>query len=148
MSAEAFLDTNVLVYGFDPSEPEKQRRALGLVESALREGSAVISTQVVQEFLNLATRKFATAFSAADLRAYLDAVLWPLCRVFPDAALYGLALEVREETGFSFYDSLIVAGALGAGCRRLYSEDMQHGHTVRGLVIENPFGSGVPPVRP
>jgi hypothetical protein len=54
MSAEAFLDTNVFVYCFDPSEPGKQRRALELVESALRDGVALISTQVMQEFLNVA----------------------------------------------------------------------------------------------
>ena len=139
MSAEAFLDTNILVYCFEPGEPGKQQRALELVESALRDGSAVISTQVVQEFLSLATRKFASAFTGEDLRMYLEAVLNPLCRVFPDAALYRLALDVREETSFSFYDSLIVAGALRAGCTRLHSEDMQHGRAVRGLVIENPF---------
>lgn len=139
MSAEAFLDTNVFVYCFDPSEPDKQVCALSLVESALRDGNTVISTQVVQEFLNLATRKFASAFTGGDLQAYLDSVLWPLCAVFPDAPLYSLALEVREETGFSFYDALIVAGALHAGCRRLFTEDMQNGRTVRGLVIENPF---------
>jgi len=139
MSAEAFLDTNILVYCFEPAEPEKQRRARVLVESALRDGHTVISTQVAQEFLNLATRKFASAFTRDDLRTYLDTVLWPLCRVFPDAMLYQLALEVREETGFSFYDALIIAGALSAGCTRLYSEDMQDGRVIRGLVIENPF---------
>jgi predicted nucleic acid-binding protein len=139
MSADAFLDTNVLVYCFEPGEPEKQQTALRLVESAFRDGNALISTQVVQEFLNLATRKFASAFVGDDLRTYLDGVLAPLCKVFPDAALYQAALEIREETGFSFYDSLIVAEALRAGCARLYSEDMQHGRVVRGLLIENPF---------
>jgi predicted nucleic acid-binding protein len=139
MSAEAFLDTNILIYCFDPGEPGKQRRAREIVESALRDGRAVIGTQVIQEFLNLATRKFAAAFTGHDLRTYLETVLWPLCRVFPDAALYQLALDVRDETGFSFYDSLIVAGALAAGCTRLYSEDMQHGRVIRGLLIVNPF---------
>jgi len=81
MSAEAFLDTNVLVYCFEQGEPEKQRTALQLVESALRQGTALISTQVVQEFLNLATRKFASDFAGDDLRAYLDGVLVPLCKV-------------------------------------------------------------------
>jgi predicted nucleic acid-binding protein len=139
MSAEAFFDTNVLVYCFDPSEPEKQLRALELVEVALRERRAVISTQVVQEFLNLATRRFATAFSAADLQLYLDGVLAPLCQVFADFALYRLALEIRDESGFAFYDSLIVAGALRAGCARLLTEDLQDGREIRGLRIENPF---------
>lgn len=127
------------VYCFDPDEPVKQQQARELVGRVLREGNAIISTQVVQEFLNLATRKFARAFTGDDLRAYLDSVLAPLCGIFPDAGLFQLALEVKAETGYSFYDSLIVAGALRAGCNRLYSEDMQDGQVVRGLVIENPF---------
>jgi predicted nucleic acid-binding protein len=101
-----------------------------LVEEALRNGSAVISTQVAQEFLNLATRKFAHVFMGDDLRAYLEAVLTPLCYVFPDAALFRLALDVKDETSYGFYDALIVAGALRAGCTRLYSEDMQEGRTI------------------
>ena len=145
MSAEAFFDTNVLVYCFDPGEPAKQRRARELVEDALRNGSAVISTQVVQEFLNLATRRFAHAFTGDDLHAYLESVLAPLCQVFPDAALFRLALDVKDETGYGFYDSLIVAGALRAGCTRIYSEDLQDRRTIRGVQIENPFRSGAPP---
>ncbi len=105
----------------------------------MRSGAGVVSTQVVQEFLNLATRKFARAFSGNDLQAYLDDVLTPLCQVFPDAALFRLALEVKDETGYSFYDSLVVAGALRVGCTRLYSEDLQDGRLIRGLIIENPF---------
>ena len=139
MSAETFLDTNVLVYCFDSGEPEKQRRARDLVEEALRDGSAIISTQVVQEFLSLATRKFAKAFVGDDLRAYLDCVLAPMCKVSSDPALLGFALETKDETGYSFYDSLIVAGALHGGCSRLYSEDLQAGRAIRGLIIENPF---------
>jgi predicted nucleic acid-binding protein len=103
------------------------------------EGTGIVSTQVVQEFLNLATRKFAHAFTGTDLGAFLDSVLAPLCQVFPDADLFRSALELKDETGYSFYDSLIVAGALRAGCVRLYSEDLQGGRTIRGLRIENPF---------
>ena len=139
MSAESFLDTNVLVYCFEPDEPAKRRRARELVERALRDGNAIISTQVAQEFLNLATRKFSQAFTGDDLRAYLDGVLAPLCQVFADASLFRLALAVKAETGYGFYDSLIVSGALQAGCTRLYSEDLQDGRAIRGLVIENPF---------
>ena len=139
MSANAFLDTNVLVYCFQPGEPAKQQPAQELVDRALSDGTGAISTQVVQEFLNLATRKFAQAFTGDDLRAYLDAVLALLCRVFPDAALFRVALELKKETGYGFYDSLIVAGALRADCTTLYSEDLQDGRANRGLVIENPF---------
>lgn len=139
MSVESFFDTNVLVYCFEPREPQKQRRALELIEQALHDGTGVISTQVVQEFLNLATRKFAHAFTGNDLEAFLNSVMAPLCQVFPDISLFRLALEVKCETGFSFYDSLIVGAALQAGCTRLYSEDLQDGRTIRGLRIVNPF---------
>jgi predicted nucleic acid-binding protein len=90
-----------------------------LVKEVLRNANGVISTQVVQEFLNLATRRFARAFTTDDLRAYLDNVLSPLCQIFPDAELFRLALEVKDETAYSFYDSLILAGALRAGCTHL-----------------------------
>ncbi len=116
MSAETFLDTNVLVYCFDSGEPEKRRRARVLVEEALRDGSAIISTQVTQEFLNLATRKFAKTLVGDDLRAYLDGVTGASLQGVPDSALFRLALEIQSETGYSFYDSLIVAGALKGGC--------------------------------
>ena len=57
----------------------------------------------------------------------------------PSAGLYTQALELKARWKFSFYDSLIVAAALEAGCKRLYSEDLQHGQRIQGLRIENPF---------
>jgi predicted nucleic acid-binding protein len=139
MSGRYFLDTNILVYTFDPSQPEKQDRARRLVEEALRSTEGVISSQVVQEFLNVATRRFETPLTPADCRVYLDTVLAPLCDVFPTIELYKDALSVHEGWRFSLYDSLIVAAALATGCERLYTEDLQDGQRVRDLVIENPF---------
>lgn len=63
----------------------------------------------------------------------------PLCEVFPTIALYREALGVQADTGYSFYDSLIIAAALETGCGVLYSEDLQEGQTVRELKIVNPF---------
>lgn len=139
MSADFFLDTNIFVYTFASHAPQKQARALTLVQDALANGRGVTSTQVIQEFLNVATRKFATPLSAADSQTYLRRVLYPLCRVFPDLALYELCLAIQAETGFSFYDALIVAGAAAAKCAVLYTEDLQHGQQVRGVLIQNPF---------
>ena len=73
-----FLDTNVLVYSFDPESPDKQRRAQTLIQEALRSQRGVISTQVVQEFLSLAVRKFAHPMSVTEAREYLRSVLAPL----------------------------------------------------------------------
>ncbi|HTH46905.1 MAG TPA: PIN domain-containing protein [Candidatus Limnocylindria bacterium] len=139
MSARFFLDTNVFVYTFDHSAPLKRKRAEQLVAEAMDGQAGVISSQVVQEFLNVATRKFSPAMKPAEARAYLDTVLIPLCEIFPSAALYQQTLQIQAETGFSFYDSLMVAAALEADCATLYSEDLQHDRRLHGLAIINPF---------
>ena len=138
MSAD-FLDTNVLVCSFDSDAPAKRDRSRALIATALQDHSATISYQVVQEFLNVATRKFASPMTGSQASDYLNAVLMPLCTVWPSRSLYLTALNVREETGFSFYDALIVAGALEASCKRLLTEDLQDNRVVRGLQIVNPF---------
>ena len=139
-----FLDTNVLVYCFDAGAPEKQRRALGIVQHALDTRQAIVSFQVVQEFLNVALRKFKVPLVPADCRAFLDAVLCPLCGVSPGVDLYRLALQIHADTSYSFYDALILAAAIEGGCDEVYSEDLQHGQTVRGLRIVNPFKAAAP----
>jgi predicted nucleic acid-binding protein len=63
----------------------------------------------------------------------------PLCQHYPSTALYDRALLLREEMGFSFYDALVVAAALESGCSTLLSEDLQHGRSVHGLALVNPF---------
>jgi predicted nucleic acid-binding protein len=141
MSDRYFLDTNIFVYCFDSSDRRKQQKANTLVSAASRERSGIISTQVVQEFLNVATRKFAKPMTAAEARVYLQTVLSPLCEIFSSVLLYDSALSIQSETGYSFYDSLIVAAALEGQCRYLYSEDLHSGHTIRGVTIENPFSA-------
>lgn len=139
MHAVDFLDSNVLVYAFDTRDPVRHSIADRLLARAQRERNAIISHQVVQETLNVLTRKLRPTLSAEDARDALDAVLTPLWRIMPSAGLYGRALEVQSRFGFSFYDSLIVAAALEGGCARLLSEDLQHGQRIEGLRIENPF---------
>jgi len=134
-----FLDTNVLVYSFDLVSPDKKQIAQSLIAESLRNQRGVISSQVVQEFLNLALRKFARPMSIADARDYLRSVLTPLCHHFPAIDFYDRALLVQIETGFSLYDALIVAAAIEVGCSTLLSESLQHGRTVQGVVILNPF---------
>ena len=118
---------------------DKKERALELIGSALQNSSGLISTQVIQEFLNVASRKFASPLNTEDSKTYLNLVLGPLCQVFPDQALYEAALDLQQETRYSFYDALILAGALRGECEVLYSEDLQTGQQVRGLKIINPF---------
>lgn len=142
MSDRYFLDTNILVYCFDRTDARKRAAAEKLVKQALGDHRGIISSQVVQEFLNVATRKFSQPMNQAEARAYLDTVLTPLCEVFPSFSLYQQALGLQAETGYSFYDCLILGAALEGGCTRLCSEDFQPGHQVRGLTIVNPLAKG------
>jgi predicted nucleic acid-binding protein len=134
-----FIDSNVLIYLFDETDARKQRIAEQLVENGLREASACISYQVVQEVLNVVTRRFEASASAGDARMLLDHVLLPLWRIMPSQALYHRALDVQDRYDYGFYDSLIIAGALQFGCRRLYTEDLQASQAIEQLTIENPF---------
>ena len=139
MPAEFFLDTNVFVYTFDTSAPAKRARARDLVRTALETAKGVISWQVAQEFLNVALHRFERPLTPREVVDYLDEVLAPLCHVHPSPELFRDALAIHTETGFRFYDSLVVAGASAAGVRTLYTEDLQSGREIRGLRIENPF---------
>ena len=139
MSERYFLDTNVLVYTFDARSARKQRIARDLVARALRDRDGIISYQVVQEFLNLALRKFTPPMSAGEAQEFLRRVLTPLCEVFPDSSLYSDAVVIASKSGWTFYDSLIVASAAAGKCRLLISEDLQAGRTIQGVEIRNPF---------
>lgn len=138
MSDRFFLDTNILVYSFDATNGVKRKVARALIASAL-DGGGIISFQVVQEFLNVALRKFKKPMTTDQARAYLDGVLLPLCQVHSEPDLYRDALAIRLRWGFSLYDSLVVAGAHRGGCATLYSEDLQHGQRIGDTTVSDPF---------
>ena len=139
MSGKFFLDTNIFVYAFDPVAETKSRRADHLIKEALASGKGTISYQVVQEFLNVAIRRFANPMSAAEAEQYLNSVLHPLLAVHSSKELYVEALHLQSGYKFSWYDSLIVAAALQAECELLLSEDLHHGQKIGALRIANPF---------
>ena len=137
MSAEHFLDTNIVIYMFDETDDAKRRRAEELVRTSLETGTGCISYQVVQEALNVVNRSL--GFSPDDSRTLLDNVLEPLWTVHPSKELFQRGLGVQARYGFSFYDSMIVAAALQSGCSHLYTEDLQHGQKIGALTVEDPF---------
>lgn len=134
-----FFDTNVLVYCFDSSAPQKQSRAKDLIAQALNTRQGVVSYQVVQEFCNVACKNQRLSLPHERILAYVKLVLQPMNQVAPSPDLLEAALGIRSESRFSFYDSLILAAAQAAKCASLYSEDMQHGQLVGGVRIVNPF---------
>jgi predicted nucleic acid-binding protein len=137
--SDDFIDSNVFVYLFDETNERKREIADGIVKSALQANSASISFQVVQEVLNVVTRRLPTPMTAEDAGRFLEQVLGPLWRGSPSLALYRRALDLQARYRYGFYDSLIIAAALDAGCTRLYSEDLQDGQRIEGLTIENPL---------
>lgn len=134
-----FLDTNVFVYLVDEADAAKHAVARGLVAGALSNGTGVVSFQVVHETLNVLTRKLKVIARVEDAELFMQHTLVPLWRVQPSPALYAAAMGIQQRLGFGFYDSLIVAAAQEAGCRRLLSEDLQHGQRIGTLRVENPF---------
>ncbi|MCD6679630.1 MAG: PIN domain-containing protein [Burkholderiaceae bacterium] len=139
MSADTFLDTNVFVHHLDATDKTKHAVAERIVGEGLLAGTTCISFQVVQEFLNVATRKFRRPLAPDLAREYLDTVLAPMMKVPASIGLYQRALDMQVRWRFGFYDSLVVAAALAAGCTRLLTEDLQDGQRIEALTIENPF---------
>ena len=135
MRAEAFLDTNVLVYAFDPANSKKREQARVLIQSP----GWWISWQVVQEFAHVALHRFAVPLKVKDLKDYLEVALLPRCRVYPSPEIYRQALRYQGETGHRFYDCLILASALASGARTILSEDLQDGRSYGPVKVRNPF---------
>ncbi|HLX86602.1 MAG TPA: PIN domain-containing protein [Terriglobales bacterium] len=139
MRDKYFLDTNILVYSVDLSDPLKRKPARELVTEGATSKLGVISYQVVQEFVNVALRKFHTAVSPSDIEDFLRGVMFPMMEIRSSPWLFLDALRLRDLNQLSWFDSLIVAAAIQGGCKILYSEDMQHGRRFGDLVVQNPF---------
>jgi predicted nucleic acid-binding protein len=136
--SRSFFDTNVLLYLFDNSVPEKKARAQEVFSAEAEAGRAVLSTQVLQEFYVNATRKLAEPLPVEIAEAQVrDFARLPLVRV--DEAMILAAIQRHRSMSFSFWDALVVEAALKAGSGRLLTEDLQHGQQIEGLMVENPF---------
>jgi predicted nucleic acid-binding protein len=140
MKDKFFLDTNIFVYQFDLKASPKRKIAIELIKKA-HLGTGIISTQIIQEFLNVATKKFSNAMTTSEAETYLSKVLFPICEIFPSKILFSSALEIKERWKFSFYESLVIASAQEANCNILYSEDLRQNQKIGDLTIINPFNS-------
>lgn len=135
---KTFVDTNVLVYAHDAQAGSRHvtaRRVLGELWDS-RHGS--LSTQVLQEFYAVATRKLKPALPRREARA-LVAAYGEWCDVATEPQLIVAASRLEEEHTLAFWDALIVAAALRADARVLISEDLQDGRQFGSLRVANPF---------
>jgi predicted nucleic acid-binding protein len=132
----SLLDTNVLVYADAVDEPTRQLRAIGVIKQHRADGEAVICTQVLQEYVNVALRKL--GLPAPLIRERLAFYRrFEVATTTPD--LIAGALDLHVLHGISFYDALIVQAAMASGCQRVLTEDMQHGARFGAVQIVNPF---------
>jgi predicted nucleic acid-binding protein len=127
-----FLDTNVLLYAFTDSDWRKER-AVDILA-----GGGVVSVQVLNEFVDVSRRKLKQEWESirvalARLSVLIDEPVPVTLGTHRDA------IDIAARYGFRTYDSLLVAAARQAGCRVLYSEDLQHGQVLDGVAIQNPF---------
>jgi len=141
--AADFIDTNVFIYTLDNADPVKRDQARQLIADAIEHRSGTISHQVVQETLNVLLGKARVQMDATEAQRFLQEMLLPLWTVVPTPSMYSRAVDLQSRYQYSFYDSLIIAAALHAGCSRILSEDLQHGQRIETLTIENPFLKGM-----
>jgi len=137
MSVPEFLDSNILVYAYDDTEPRKKGIAQDFLRRAVL-GECVASTQTLAELATTLLHKFSPPFRPKDVLAILDA-LSAIKLVLPDAGMIRRAVEVHAAYGLHFYDGMIVAAAERAECERIWSEDLNAGQKYFGVEVRNPF---------
>ena len=127
----AFFDTNILVYAQETGGKGERARAL-------LERGGVLGVQVLNEFAVVARRKLGKDWE--EIGAAIEDVLALVEPPLPlTMELHVAARALARDHGIAFYDALIVAAALDAGCDTLLSEDLQDGRDLGGLRIVNPF---------
>ena len=135
MSDKIFIDTNILIYFHSKTEPAKQRIAQEILDKT---DILVISTQVINEFINVLSKKQQTSFER------IEKIIQELSDSFHIAYIsidtIRLALKLSKQSQYSYFDSLMLAAALENNCAVIYTEDMHHGQLIEShLTIINPF---------
>ena len=132
MSVKPFLDTNILVYAFSSDDPRTN-----IAESLIANGG-LVSIQVLNEFVNVSRQKLLRDWG--EIEAALDVLNSLLDPPRPlTLEIHRAAINLARDFNYHFYDGLILAAAIQAGCSILYTEDLRHGQIIAGLTIRNPF---------
>jgi predicted nucleic acid-binding protein len=133
MPAKDFFDTNVLIYAVANNDPRAPKA------EALLASGGIISVQALNEFVSVARRKLDMSWK--EVKEFLDLICILCPKPVPISFdTHRVALAIAQKYGYSIYDALVASAALGAGCKTLYSEDLQDGQIInRQLTIRNPF---------
>ncbi len=136
--ARCFIDTNLLVYADSTDEPRKQRIAIDVLRHLRFERLGVLSTQVLNEYIQVGLRKL--GLSHTHIREQLHCYQQlDVAAVTPDTI--DMALQLHQQHALSYWDALIVASAHIAGCSVLITEDMGTGEVLAGVKLVNPFSA-------
>ena len=130
------VDTNILIYSLDRSEPVKQLVADKLMRAVLSK-RATLPLQCLNEFYRATTRKH--LLTPAEAKAFVNDVLTFIVPISSVAEDLVYAMQLHETNHIQFFDALIIATATRAGCAILFSEDLQSGRSFGSLTIQNPF---------
>jgi predicted nucleic acid-binding protein len=142
MTATAFVDTNVLVYARDATEPTKQRIARDWLRRLWMEQRGRTSMQVLAEYSVTVTRKLSPGLVPDDAWDDVEALYaWEPQQI--DRDVLNRARDIERRYALSWWDSAIVAAAELQRCDVLLTEDLQHGMTCGAVRIWNPFEQGV-----
>jgi len=134
---KVFFDSNIFVYSVDSSDSRKQVIAQNLLSNSVVEKNGIISTQNIQEFYNVCTKKFNIESKVA--KNIIEAFAEQFLVVKVSLKIILKAIDIHRAYCISFYDSLIIATAICEGCVFLFTEDLNDGQIVEGVKIINPF---------
>jgi predicted nucleic acid-binding protein len=138
MSGKIFVDTNILVYSVDASEPKKQPVAWNWLERLWQERNGCLSYQVLNEFYVTVTGKLSPGLDPREAREVVRSLLaWQPLAI--DTAAIERAWRLMDRFSLRFWDALIVAAANLCEAQTLLSEDLQAGLEIDGTRIANPF---------
>ena len=134
---KVFFDSNILIYFVDERDLRKQEIAKNIISDAVQNKNGMISTQSLQEFYNVITKKMNCPKDKAKELVKMFSELFPVTQVTVSLILKAIDISIKD--GFSFWDSLILSAANNTGCILVYSEDMNNGQIICGTKVLNPF---------
>lgn len=137
MTGRLFVDTNILIYGIDPTDPAKRQVSADLLRTAIRTRTLTLSPQSLNECYRVLTQR-RRLIPIDRARGYIRTLApWAIAPL--DAQTTERAFAIEDEVGASWWDSLLLASALLAECRLFVSEDLRDGREISGMRIANPF---------
>lgn len=137
MNDKCFIDSNLLVYAFDQNDDIKRKIVCDFLEQLKKNDIPIISTQSLGEFFNVTTKKFKLPKQTAMNICEQFSNMFPVYEISKENVLH--AMSISKKTQFSYWDSLVLAVAIDAGCSTVYSEDLSNGQIIEGLTVVNPF---------